>query len=152
MNTPEERFWAKVEKTADCWNWTGSTNGRYGLLSVNSKHTRAHRFSYEIANGCVPAGLVIDHKCHNTLCVKPAHLRAITQKQNCENLAGAHKRSRSGVRGVHWRKDAKRWQVTVSHHGKSSHHGYFRELADAEAAAIAGRNELFTHNDADKSA
>lgn len=36
------------------------------------------------------------------------------------------------------------------HHGRTYHGGYFHDLADAERAAIALRNSLFTHNDTDR--
>ncbi|XWX91267.1 HNH endonuclease [Salmonella enterica] len=29
--------------------------------------------------------MLVDHKCHNTLCVNPSHLRLVTPKQNSEN-------------------------------------------------------------------
>lgn len=147
------RFWPKVEKTAGCWEWTASKIKGHGRLGSSENGTLyAHRISYEIANGLIPEGMEIDHLCHNRGCVNPAHLRAVTPKQNNENRAGANPNSKSGVRGVHWRKDAKKWQVTI-HCGSKMHHvGYFLDLADAEAAAIAKRNELFTHNDRDKPA
>ena len=34
--------------------------------------------------------------------------------------------------------------------GKRHHVGYFTTVQDAEAAVIAKRNELFTHNDLDR--
>ena len=42
----------------------------------------AHRVSYELANGPIPAGLQIDHLCKLTLCVRPSHLEAVTPSVN----------------------------------------------------------------------
>lgn len=58
------RFWAKVEKTETCWNWT-STIGRdgYGKLSFNGKYALAHRIAYEMSGAVIPAGMDIDHIC-----------------------------------------------------------------------------------------
>lgn len=42
----------------------------------------AHRFFYEHFIGEIPEGLEIDHLCHNTICVNPAHLEAVTHSEN----------------------------------------------------------------------
>lgn len=146
----EARFWAKVEKGEGCWEWTASKIKGHGRLKDKGRTVYAHRLSYEIHAGPIPEGMEIDHRCHNRGCVNPNHLRVVTPKQNNENRAGANPNSKSGVRGVYWRKDCKRWQVVI-HAGPKQHHvGYFLDLAEAEAAAIAKRNELFTHNLTDR--
>jgi hypothetical protein len=157
------RFWAKVNKTETCWLWTAreSANG-YGThtlreypegrlkAGVKSRDVRAHRYSWELENGPIPEGMEIDHVCHTRLCVRPAHLRIATRKQNGENRQGATVLSTSGIRGVSWITAKSRWRAVVGHNGKNVHVGYYRELADAEAAVIAKRNELHTHNDLDR--
>lgn len=144
-------FWSKVEKTDTCWNWTGSqAPGGYGKASMNSKQVVAHRISYELAGNVIPDGMMLDHICHNRLCVRPDHLRLATRKQNSENVTGAYSNSKSGVRGVIRVKD--RWRVQVRHNKKLYNVGYYTDLAEAEAVAIAKRLELFTHNDADRPA
>ena len=152
--TLQQRFFEKVEKTDTCWNWTGAEDGRgYGQIRVDGKSLKSHRLSYEFFNGHIPEGLVIDHKCHNPACVRPDHLRAATQKQNMEHRQGPQKNNKtSGVLGVHWFKPHQKWCAKLSHHGEAIHVGYFTELADAEAAIIAKRIELFTHNDIDRRA
>ena len=82
-----------------CWPWTGQTNARgYGLarLSGETRHRQmAHRTVYELLVGPVPAGLVLDHVCHNIdttcaggddcphrRCVNPAHLDPVTCGEN----------------------------------------------------------------------
>ncbi len=91
---PVVRFWSKVDRfgpvvRADlgcCWVWTGSLNSqhankvsRYGqffVRKVNGKTqlVSAHRFSWEIENGPVPAGSWVLHHCDNGPCVRPSHL------------------------------------------------------------------------------
>ena len=148
----EARFWAKVEKGPGCWEWTASKITGHGRMVIDGATAYAHRISYELANGPIPDGLLIDHICHNKGCVNPDHLRLATQKQNGENRAGLPANNTSGVRGVHWRKDVGCWQAVVRSTPKVYHVGYFDDLAEAEAAAIAKRNELFTHNDIDRRA
>lgn len=162
---PEGRFWAKVDKTETCWNWTAAINpGGYGMFFLHadapivSRHSartvarQAHQFSYELTYGPIPSDdLQLDHICHNRRCVNPEHLRSVTRKQNQENRTGAQRNSKSGVRGVRWREQNKHsragWVAQVQHNGKIHHVGRFDKLADAEAAVVAKRLELFSHSD-----
>lgn len=146
----EERFWAKVDKTGACWLWTGCLNNMgYGKIKVDGKDRYAHRVSAALTYGPIPDGMTVDHKCHTPACVNPTHLRIATYKQNAENRSGAMKNSATGIRGVWWDKRKKRWFARVNHRGKIIHAGMFTNIADAEAAVIAKRRELFTHSDMD---
>lgn len=79
----EDRFWEKVEKTDSCWLWTAMTDKGYGRFKLRTgKSAFAHRVSYEMANGPIPSGVVLDHLCRTPSCVNPAHLEAVTQKEN----------------------------------------------------------------------
>lgn len=80
---PKERFWAKVAKGRDCWEWNGTiTPSGYGHFYFEGRNHPAHRISYSWENGAIPDGLVVDHICRNKRCVRPTHLRAVTQRQN----------------------------------------------------------------------
>ena len=109
----------------------------------------AHRFAYEALVGPIPAGLQLDHLCRVKNCVNPAHLRPVTNKQNHEN-ALVRRDNTSGVRGVSLNRHTGKWWAYADHHGKRHSAGLFADKADAEAAVIALRNRLFTHNDADR--
>ena len=149
--TVEERFWAKVDKTGDCWTWTacGNADG-YGRFCVNYKMEYAHRVAYSLTHGPIAEHMDIDHTCYNKSCVNPSHLRAATRKQNTENREGAQSNSKSGVRGVSWHKGSSKWVAQVKHNGKAEHLGSFASIDAAERVVKARRLELFTHSDQDR--
>lgn len=148
--TLEERFWAKVDTSSDCWLWTASTNrDGYGRFWDGIDMRLAHRVSWIIANGAVPDGLLLDHTCHTPACVNPSHLRFATHKQNHENLTGAYRNSRSGVRGVVWIARLGKWSAEVRSNGERHYLGLFEDLAAADLAVSAARRRLFTHSDMD---
>ena len=83
--TFEERFNKKIIKDiSGCWLWIGSRliTG-YGQLGPNKTGERyAHRVSYVMANGPIPDGKTINHKCDERSCVNPNHLYLGTHKEN----------------------------------------------------------------------
>jgi hypothetical protein len=80
-----ERFEEKIayEPNTGCWLWTSATfRHGYGQFTVDNVTRIAHRFSYELYVGPIPAGKVIDHLCKTPACVNPAHLEPVTQREN----------------------------------------------------------------------
>ena len=80
------RFWAKVDKTEDCWNWTASTHrdgyGRLAKPGHNAGMVFTHRYAYELLVGPIPEGLELDHLCRNRACVNPDHMEPVTHAVN----------------------------------------------------------------------
>lgn len=152
-NNPADALANRTRRDGDCFTWTGHRDHQgYGKMHANGHGQLAHRVAYELANGPIPAGLVIDHICHNTSCVNPDHLRAVTHKQNMEHQARAHRTSKSGVRGVYWNAQRRKWAGQVRHNGTSHYLGLFDTISDAAEAVRQKRLALFTHNDADREA
>ena len=141
-STPEEAFIARTERRGKCLVWTGAKNGKgYGLLKVNGRFTRAHRYAYEEAYGPIPDGMLIDHICHNRTCVNVEHLRLATHQQNSSNLAGATARSSTGVRGVY--PYGSRFKVGIGSHGVFRSYGVFDTIEEASRVAARERARLF---------
>ena len=97
-------FCAFVEvQPSGCWYWRGAHDGHgYGHLTRKGKVIKAHRFAYELVHGPIRKRLVLDHLCRIPLCVNPAHLEAVTNKENLlrgEGWAGRHARKTTCPRG-----------------------------------------------------
>jgi hypothetical protein len=95
--SPQERLFSRaVPGRNGCIIWTGVINPKngYGQISVDGKAAYAHRLAYQLFKGAIPAGLAIDHACHNRdaecpggncihhLCINPHHLDAVSYSEN----------------------------------------------------------------------
>lgn len=93
--TIQERFWAKVEKGAGCWEWRAHRIPTgYGTFEFDGRTVGAHRVAYQLCVGPIPGGLCVCHHCDNPGCVRPDHLFVATRK---ENMADMVRKGRSAV-------------------------------------------------------
>lgn len=108
MSDPVARFWKKVNRSGpvpphapelgNCWVWTRATGQwGYGKLRLNKRYCVAHRVSYEMENGPIPAGLLVLHRCDNPPCVRPSHLRLGTSADNTHDM---HEKGRAANEGA----------------------------------------------------
>ena len=74
-----------------CWVWqgyaSGHRSGKYGRTRWEGRSQGVHRILYEIFNGPIPEGLVVRHRCRNTLCANPEHLKIGTHGDNMKDRA-----------------------------------------------------------------
>jgi len=159
--TPEQRFWAKVDRPSpdSCWLWTAAIYGNgYGHAFWGGRHRAAHRVSYQLLVGPVPAGRDLDHLCRVRHCVNPAHLEPVSRRENllrgetttARNAAKTHcKRGHPLISGnifeselrKGWRicvtcnrERARRWTETHPHYSRDR-----RRVRKEQAAALGGQ-------------
>lgn len=91
----QQRFdkkWMPVTESG-CWLWVGSlTDKGYGRIRTGSKYSLAHRVSWSLANGDIPAGhgyhgTCVLHRCDTPACVNPDHLFLGTQSENARDCS-----------------------------------------------------------------
>ena len=125
-----QRFWNKVTKTGNCWEWVSSkTEKGYGQFNVNNKLYYVHRISYQLSLGIIPNDLQLDHLCRNPSCVNPEHLEVVTNQENMNRGHGninkthcpqgheytedntyLHKRKNNRICRICQRSNTKRWK------------------------------------------
>lgn len=84
------RFYSHVVVTEHCWIWVGGIStpdgyGRYTWQRGGEQCTMsAHRFSLVAHGEIIPSGRVAEHRCNESLCVRPGagHVVVSTQSEN----------------------------------------------------------------------
>ena len=108
-----------------------------------------HRLVWMYVNGKWPNNF-IDHingiKTDNRIC----NLRDVTSKQNTENRKTYATKSglpRSGFKGVHWARNARKWVASIGHNNKLIYLGSFDDPLEAYKRYREKAIELHTHNE-----
>jgi hypothetical protein len=93
-----DRF-SQLNEETGCIEFTGTTPGPgYGMMKVDGRPKGAHRVAWELANGPVPPGKQILHRCDNPPCVNPNHLFVGTHADNMRDKVSKG-RQRGAARG-----------------------------------------------------
>lgn len=124
--------------------WAAKFSGRPALMSISTDGYRrgtilhhqwtAHRVAWALYYGKWPED-EIDHINWDKTDNRIANLRPATHSQNMKNMPML-RANKTGVKGVSWHKNNRKWIAQISHDGKKINIGYFTTInAAAEAYA-----------------
>jgi hypothetical protein len=89
-STALEDIWKYGERSdTGCLIWTRrarSSQGR-GQIRINGKLQEAHRIAWVLANGPIPEGMHVLHRCDTPACFEPTHLWLGTHADNMRDMA-----------------------------------------------------------------
>jgi hypothetical protein len=123
--------------------WFAQLDKRSNKFYIYASKGRRGKLFFHRAIMGAPESAEVDHINRNTLDNRRLNLRVVSREGNRQNLGESFSNNKSsGIRGVHWHKGDKKWQVTVGAFGKKYYIGKFKNLSDAENAARNARQEL----------
>jgi hypothetical protein len=118
----------------------------YVTITIDFKKTMAHRLAWLVVHGAEPTDQ-IDHingiRSDNRLC----NLRAATNGQNQQNLAGAKKQNRLGFLGVTFHPQSGKYRARIRTDGQVKDCGLHATPELAHAAYLAEKIARHTHLD-----
>ncbi|WP_368897741.1 HNH endonuclease, partial [Morganella morganii] len=112
----------------------------YVRIVLRNKNYKAHRLAWAVMFGEFPE-LDIDHINGNKSDNRISNLRLATHQENMRNRK-MPKTNTSGVKGVYWDREKKKWRAGLRFDGKSKNLGYFTDLSVAARAVCKAREEL----------
>ena len=128
-----------VNEFPNTWNITSSIDKKKNYVYGKHKDKRIalHRL---LTTACT--SMDIDHIDGDTLNNTNENLRQVTHAENMQNRKGANSNNKSGIRNVYWNELNKNWRVYLwLETGKRQNVGSFKDIKDAEIAAIKARKE-----------
>lgn len=139
-------YWLHRQETSDQlkkWNKryvdteAGTLSHGYLLIGItyNGKKIkiRAHRLAWYMSTGIYPTQQ-IDHINHNRSDNRLENLRECSNQENSKNRS-RQTNNTSGITGVYWAKNAKKWGAYFKLDGKKIHLGYFSDKDEATKIA-----------------
>lgn len=110
----------------------------YKQTKVNRKLQLVHRLIFFIHHGYMPK--MIDHIDGNRTNNRIENLRESDAFSNQYNR-GLPSNNTSGVKGVYWNKEKRKWKAKCNVGGKGYHLGYYKDIKEADKAVRAFRSQ-----------
>jgi len=117
----------------------GPDSKGYWRISINDRRYLAHRLIWLYHNRSMP--LVIDHIDGDPLNNRIENLRECTLSQNSQN-SKMRADNTSGVKGVHWDKNSKKWITQIQTNGERVRLGSFKSISLAESVIKNYRDNM----------
>lgn len=111
----------------------------YGRIVIKGKSYKSHRLAWAYSYNEFPDG-AIDHINANASDNRISNLRIATQLENTRNRR-IPKNNTSGVKGVYWDLEKRKWRAQFRIDGKNKVVGYFADLNIAKIEIIKARNK-----------
>lgn len=115
----------------------------YRVICIDNFRYQAHRLAWLYVHGVEPSDN-IDHINHIRTDNSIKNLRVASHETNSRN-ASMYKSNTSGVTGVHWKKNSKKWCARFRVKGVVTNVGLFDDLNDAEKAIKKARVDAGFH-------
>ena len=116
----------------------------YRYIAIANTYYPAALLAWIYITGQDPGG-IIDHKNSDKLDDRFINLRPATHSQNHANIPKP-KHNKSGIKGVFWNSQKRKWHARITIDYKTKHIGFFDDIVDAalayRSAAIATWGEF----------
>lgn len=129
----------KIKIGALAGNLSKSTG--YICIKYQGVTYKAQNIIWEMHNGKIPKGYLVDHDNHIRHDNEINNLNLIKKEDNLKNkLIG--KNNKSGLMGVRWVAKRNKWVAYINDKGKTKHIGYFDERQEAVDARLTYEKKL----------
>lgn len=122
----------------ECRLWPGKVSrDGYGREWHQGRWHMAHRRAYERRYGAIPEGMEIDHLCRVKTCINPAHLEAVTRRENMlrQPRIGARAQQTQCVHGHEYTPENTKRDVRGNRYCRTCHNARERARKAARRAA-----------------
>ena len=102
MNSLQERLdkHSGINGATGCKEWVKHCNASgYGVVWMDGKAVGSHRAAWVAANGAIPEGLHVLHRCDNRKCINPDHLFLGTNSDNVADKVSKNRQFRPYAKG-----------------------------------------------------
>lgn len=108
------------------WHYAKNKDSKYIQTRIKGKMVKLHRYIMNMNN----SNLVVDHINRNPLDNRKSNLRICSYKENSFNKS-IRVDNTSGIPGVSFHKNNKKWRAKIKYNNLTIHLGYFEDINEA---------------------
>jgi hypothetical protein len=123
------------------FKWSATLYGKTFYAMRTAHRMKMNIFLHQMII-TAPDGMEIDHINRNGLDNRRRNLRICTRSQNLANQ-GLHSNNTSGLKGVSWCRQTRKWKAQISINHKHKNLGRFEDPEEAHAAYIKAAKKYF---------